>query len=249
MNLKSGLYGLVAPHVGLIPHGFTGAVYLCKMPELELYGSVMHSIIRHLNMLYTNSDFHWCLKCKIGFVWHVQDGDWEPKRMICHSGIEDEMLGTTIQETHYEGISETDLFRLLLDYKSTCPSHKKVLDLMVEVANDAVKALTVVGVPAPKDAMPETTVSIDTPKIEKRKAKVKNDTRTNARKNYDSLPNEGKAAMKQNAALHACKKENLHMDIADIEILFGLPKKSLNRKPFKDIINRGRTKERQESQR
>ena len=73
--------------------------------------------------------------------------------------------------------------------------------------------------------------------------------RSDARKKYDSLPNEGKRAMKQNAALHACKKENLHMDIEDIGILFGLPEKSLNREPYKSIIKRGRDKARQESRR
>ena len=75
------------------------------------------------------------------------------------------------------------------------------------------------------------------------------DTRSVARKRYDSLDSGGKNAMKQDAALYACKTENLHLDITDIEILFGLPEKSLNRDPYKNIIKRGRTKARQERQR
>lgn len=72
------------------------------------------------------------------------------------------------------------------------------------------------------------------------------DTRSTQREKYDSLDNEGKKATKQNAALYACKKANLHINIVDIEILFGLPEKSLNRAPYRSIIDRGRSKERQE---
>jgi len=75
---------------------------------------------------------------------------------------------------------------------------------------------------------------------------AKIDTHSTQRQNYDSLNNEGKKSTKQNAALHACKKENLHVSIRDIEVLFGLPEKSLNRDPYKSIIDRGRSKERQE---
>ena len=71
------------------------------------------------------------------------------------------------------------------------------------------------------------------------------DSRSDARKNYDSLDNKGKNALKQSAALDACKGKNLHLNIRDIEILWGLPVKSLNRPPYKSIIDRGRSKERQ----
>ena len=81
------------------------------------------------------------------------------------------------------------------------------------------------------------------------KTKANSDIRSSQRKKYDSLSNENKRAMKQNAALHACKKANLHLDIEDIEILFGLPEKSLNRDPYKSVIKRGRSKARQEGQR
>ena len=70
-------------------------------------------------------------------------------------------------------------------------------------------------------------------------------TRSTQRENYDSLPNESKKAMKQNAALEACKKENVHINIRDIEVRFGLPEKSLNRDPYKSIIKMGRSGERQ----
>jgi len=86
-------------------------------------------------------------------------------------------------------------------------------------------------------------------KATKQRAVATSDKRPDARKKYDSLSNEGKKALKQNAALHACKKENLHMNIEDIGILFGLPEKSLNRDPYKSIIKRGRDKARQERQR
>ena len=88
---------------------------------------------------------------------------------------------------------------------------------------------------------------VDSPKEKTpKKTDATNDTSSKQRKNYDSLSNEGKKAMIQNAAIYACKKENSHMNIRDIEVLFGLPEKSLNRDPYKSIIERGRTSERQE---
>jgi hypothetical protein len=96
--------------------------------------------------------------------------------------------------------------------------------------------LTSEGVDSPSDKPPV-------------KMGAKTDSGSAARKNYDLLNNEGKRALKQAAALDACKKENLHMDIKDIAILWGLPEKSLNRKPYKDIIKQGRTRARQERQR